>query len=87
MVDPVFAKSVQWWIQCEFKFRRLKGDKIFHNIEPTYAITRQSELKLFIKHTRTNVGKYVYANRIAPIWNKLVPKVQEAKNRRKSSRY
>jgi hypothetical protein len=77
------------------KFRRLRGDliqtyKIFHNIENidaasffqtlTYTNTRQSEMKIFIKHSRTNVRKYVYANRIAPVWNKLPLEVKSAKD-------
>jgi hypothetical protein len=37
-------------------------------------------MKIFIKHSRTNVRKYVYANRIAPVWNKLPLEVRTAKD-------
>ena len=74
------------------KYRRMRGDmilvfKILNGlidmdwreffIKAT-ATTRHSELKLYIKFSRTNTRKYTFSNRTAPIWNSLTGNTKSA---------
>jgi len=68
------------------KARRFRGDliqcfKIFRGIDDvnvqdfftltTVKSTRNSSEKIFIQQSRTNIRKFCFTNRVAPIWNKL----------------
>ena len=77
------------------KGRRYRGDliemfKIFHNLEDVnfdnhfslskLDITRNSEGKLFIKHSNTNKRKFSFTNRIIQPWNALPTTYKFAKD-------
>ena len=76
------------------KGRRIRGDlietyKIFNglvDIDPQdifppnpYDRTRNSEMKIHIQHTNTNVKKYCLAQRVAYNWNNLPDYIKQAK--------
>ena len=75
------------------KTRRIRGDliqtfKIFNNIdnidkacffEPALTnITRNSSDKIQIQYSNSNIRKYSFSQRVAPIWNKLTLNIKQA---------
>lgn len=75
------------------KGRRLRGDlilvfKIYNKLvdlnwsdlfqEPLYNKTRESEGKLFIRHSVTNKRKFCFTNRVATLWNTLPLTIKKA---------
>jgi len=77
------------------KTRRIRGDliqtfKIFRQIDDLDVnkffttnqcnITRNPLDKIFIQHCRTNLRKYSFTNRVAPLWNKLPDHVKLSPN-------
>jgi hypothetical protein len=77
------------------KYRRIRGDiielyKIINNlydsettIEITYApytCTRGNSFKLFSQHSRYELRKHFFINRVTNIWNSLPNKVTSAPN-------
>ena len=73
----------------------MRGDliqtyKIFNNIDdidpgrlfelsPSTA-TRSTGDKIFIQYSRTNRRKFVFSNRVAPIWNALSSNIKSSTN-------
>ena len=77
------------------KARRFRGDiiqcfKIFRGIDDvnvqdlfilsTVKSTRNSSEKIFIQQSRTNLRKFCFTNRVAPIWNKLPTNYKNAQD-------
>ena len=82
-----YAYRLNYLNLYSMKGRRIRGDliqtfKIFNNIDdvPVNSIfttnnnnTRNSEGKVFIKHSSSKIRKHYFSNRVAHIWNLLTP--------------
>jgi len=77
------------------KHRRIRGDLIqtykilnqLDNIDRSYFFaenacdkTRNNVDKLYIQYAKTNVRKFTFSNRVAPVWNSLSHKTKTATN-------
>ena len=56
----------------------LKVDKIFTMNKTTF--TRSSELDLYPRHTRLNIRKFSFSNRVINKWNALTYSTKNAQN-------
>ena len=93
--DLSYRERLQALKLMSLKTRRVRGDlihayKILYNIDDIHASkffifsetthTRNSVSKLFISHSRTNIRKFTFSNRVPPIWNGLPVSVKTAPN-------
>jgi hypothetical protein len=76
------------------KYRRFRGDliqlyKITNNIDDidfnnffttNTNITRNSNNKLYVNYSRTNIRKFTYSNRVVKYWNPLKQLTKNAPN-------
>ena len=91
--DLTYNERLKYLGLPSLKARRIRGDliqcyKIFSNTDDLdisdffklshYDRTRNSTNKIFIEHCSTNIRKFSFSNRIAPLWNKLTTVMKSA---------
>ena len=84
--DKTYEERLQYLKLHSLKGRRVRGDliqvyKIFNGFDDVcvdtfftlskHNITRNSEGKIFIEHCNSNLRKFSFSHRVAPLWNEL----------------
>ena len=93
--NMTYPERLQYLNLFSLKGRRLRGDmietyKIYHRetdlvwdtffTSANYTSTRRSDGKIFVKHSNTNIRKFVFSNRVVTNWNYLSSEIKNAPN-------